>query len=146
MPLIKEKLAHLSREELVKQFVSLEFNRFLNYYRDTKDLAKTAKPEGRYPKENPANFRKNRKKRFSKRSNQGFIGIQVNLGKSHKIKPLDLIGLVNQSTRRRDIEIGKIYIDSKKSKLEVPFGAADFVQQAMNGFTFKGKRVAASIQ
>lgn len=146
MPMIEEKLAHLSREELLKQFVSVEFNRFLAYYKDTKDLAKVTKAEQRNAKEKPSKNRKNKQKRLPRGKKDGYTGIQINLGKSHKIKPVDLIGLVNQSTRCRDIEIGRINIDSKKSRLEVPSQIADMVQQSMDGFTFKGKKVAASIR
>ena len=35
---ILQKLESLSREELIKRFVSVEFNRFLNYYTDAEDI------------------------------------------------------------------------------------------------------------
>jgi ATP-dependent RNA helicase DeaD len=38
MKVIEQKLSGLSRDELLKHFVSLEFNRFLNYYKDRTDL------------------------------------------------------------------------------------------------------------
>ncbi|NTV15344.1 MAG: DEAD/DEAH box helicase [Desulfobulbaceae bacterium] len=38
LPAAHEKLANLDREELIKRFVSLEFNRFLEYYRNAPDL------------------------------------------------------------------------------------------------------------
>lgn len=38
LPAVSEKLEWLSREDLIKHFVSLEFNRFLDYYRDAEDL------------------------------------------------------------------------------------------------------------
>jgi len=38
LPAVYEKLADLDREELIKRFVSLEFNRFLEYYRNAPDL------------------------------------------------------------------------------------------------------------
>lgn len=38
LPAISEKLEWLSREELIKHFVSVEFNRFLDYYKDAGDL------------------------------------------------------------------------------------------------------------
>jgi ATP-dependent RNA helicase DeaD len=39
MPQIGEMLEGLSREELIKHFVSLELNRFLDYYRDLPDIS-----------------------------------------------------------------------------------------------------------
>ena len=35
---VYDKLAWLSREDLIKHFVSLEFNRFLDYYKNAPDL------------------------------------------------------------------------------------------------------------
>jgi ATP-dependent RNA helicase DeaD len=35
---VYEMLNELSKEELIKRFVSLEFNRFLNYYKNAVDL------------------------------------------------------------------------------------------------------------
>ncbi len=38
LPVIFNKLAWLDREELIKRFVSVEFNRFLAYYKDASDI------------------------------------------------------------------------------------------------------------
>ncbi len=38
MPVIYKKLAWLEREDLIKRFVSLEFNRFLQYYENAPDI------------------------------------------------------------------------------------------------------------
>ena len=43
LPTVYEKFEWLSREELIKHFVSLEFNRFLDYYRDATDLSARGK-------------------------------------------------------------------------------------------------------
>ncbi len=38
LPYIYDKLNWLDREELIKHFVSIEFNRYLSYYRNSKDI------------------------------------------------------------------------------------------------------------
>lgn len=38
LPAIFSKLAWLDRDELIKRFMSIEFNRFLDYYRDARDI------------------------------------------------------------------------------------------------------------
>ncbi|MCK7462295.1 MAG: hypothetical protein MZU84_09610 [Sphingobacterium sp.] len=38
LPEVNKKLAWLERDELIKHFVSLEFNRFLEYYKNASDL------------------------------------------------------------------------------------------------------------
>ena len=35
---IEKKLTHLNKEEIIKHFVSTEFNRFLSFYKDAPDL------------------------------------------------------------------------------------------------------------
>ncbi len=38
LPAIEEKLGHMDKETLIKHFVSSAFNRFLNYYKDARDI------------------------------------------------------------------------------------------------------------
>tara|TARA_B110001469_G_C9645121_1_gene325728 strand:+ start:1709 stop:3508 length:1800 start_codon:yes stop_codon:yes gene_type:complete len=38
LPAIEEKLAELSKEEIIKKFVSAEFNKFLSYYGNSRDI------------------------------------------------------------------------------------------------------------
>jgi len=43
LPAILQKLSWLEKEDLIKRFISVEFNRFLEYYKDAKDLNAKAK-------------------------------------------------------------------------------------------------------
>ena len=60
LPSIYEKLAELSREELIQKFVSLEFNSFLSYYENAEDLndlsSKRDNSRGRSDSENMTRF------------------------------------------------------------------------------------------
>lgn len=38
MPLVEERWRELDREEIIRKFMSMEFNRFLDYYRNAPDL------------------------------------------------------------------------------------------------------------
>ena len=38
LPPVYDTLKGLSKEELIQRFVSIEFNRFLDYYKDSKDI------------------------------------------------------------------------------------------------------------
>lgn len=46
LPKIYEELKDLSKEELIKRFVSEEFNRFLNYYKNSPDLNVDSRDRG----------------------------------------------------------------------------------------------------
>ena len=94
LDIIYKKLAWLPREELIKRFVSVEFNRFLSYYRDAPDLnAKIQKQE-----------KKKTKKKYD------FTRFHINLGSKNKVSAIDLISLINKHTGNNSIEIGKIEI------------------------------------
>jgi ATP-dependent RNA helicase DeaD len=66
LPYIYEKLNWLDREKLIKHFVSTEFNRYLSYYKNSKDINVEA-----YEKGNTKRKKRNRRKFFnSKKSNR----------------------------------------------------------------------------
>jgi len=66
LPYIYEKLNWLDREKLIKHFVSAEFNRYLSYYKNSKDINVEA-----YEKGNTKRQKRNRRKFFnSKKSNR----------------------------------------------------------------------------
>lgn len=96
METISEKLAWMDRDELLRRFVSLEFNTFLEYYKHAKDL--NISESGR-------------EDRASRNGNvRGFTRFFINVGEKNKVKAPNLIGLINEKTRNRNIEIGKIEI------------------------------------
>jgi ATP-dependent RNA helicase DeaD len=106
LDVIYKKLAWLPREELIKRFVSVEFNRFLSYYKDTSDLNINVKK--------PAD-----KKTKKKMSGAGFTRFHINLGSKNKISVIDLIALINKHTGNKGIEIGKIEVLKKFSFFEI---------------------------
>ena len=63
---IEEKLAHLDKDELIKHFVSVEFNRFLSFYKNAPDLnvsksSKTSRNERGNRKRSDRGNQKNKK-------------------------------------------------------------------------------------
>jgi len=68
LPYIYEKLNWLDRKKLIKHFVSTEFNRYLSYYKNSKDINVEAHEKGN-PKRQKSNRRKfyNRKNKRYKR-------------------------------------------------------------------------------
>ena len=112
MPDIYKKLEWLEREELIKHFVSTEFNRYLSYYKNSRDI--NISGDG---------MEKKRSKR-EKRSREGrrdtsFAGFYVNVGFQHKVNPGRLIGLINECLRSSDAVIGKIEVMKTFSFFEI---------------------------
>ncbi|MGM0549911.1 MAG: DEAD/DEAH box helicase [Bacteroidota bacterium] len=113
---IYDKFSWMSREELIKRFVSVEFNQFLQDYKKADDL--NARPE------------KDRKAKKQDRDME-FSRFHINLGKNNDISPGDLIHLINKNTRSFNIQIGRIDLMKKFSFFEVD---AKFRKEVINGF------------
>ena len=123
LPDIYTKLEELDREELIKRFVSIEFNQFLSYYQDARDLNNDDKPD---------------RKRTGDESLTRFY---VNLGKMDDLTPARLIGLINENLKKRDVEIGQIEILKSFSFFEIDKNYADDLLETLNGAEFNNRRV-----
>ena len=109
LPVIYKKLDWLDREKLIKHFVSAEFNRYLSYYKNAKDINLTDRQkEGKRGKISKQNRRQTPFEKF-----------YINIGFKNKINPGRLIGLINECLDSRDAVIGHIEILKKFSFFEI---------------------------
>lgn len=87
MPAIYRKLEWLNKEDIIKRMVSLEFNRFLEYYRDAEEIEiPTEGRNERRGKESGARTRGGAGK-GSNRAEPGFTRIFINMGKADNFYP-----------------------------------------------------------
>ncbi len=135
---IYKKLEWLSREELIKHFVSAEFNRFLEYYKNAKDLNvdESHQPETKSRRE---------KKTRGERRKTGFTRLFINIGAKNKLTPTRLIGLVNEALRSDEAEIGKIEVLKNFSFFEIDAGVEHKLMQALSGKEFDGISLSLEI-
>lgn len=113
LDVIYKKLAWLSREDLIKRFVSVEFNRFLNYYSGAKDINIQEKSKDKKEKSERTNSGKQNKKEIA--YSRFFVG----LGTKDGINPRKIMRLITSNSQFKDIEIGDIELFSKFSFVEV---------------------------
>ena len=108
---IYSKLESLSREDLIKHFVSAEFNKFLEYYNKSKDVKNEAK----------RGEKNENRKSFNDRSNnrESFINFSVNIGRKNGVTPIELISLINRALKSNEIEIGGIDIRESYTIFEI---------------------------
>jgi len=125
LPAIMQKLEWLSREELVKHFVSAEFNRFLEYYKNSKDI----NVEARAPRE--------KQSRQERRQTQ-YIRLFINVGSVNGVNPARLIGLINEGLNSRDAQVGQIEIMKKFAFFEIEAGIETRLMKALKGQFFEG--------
>ncbi len=137
---IADKLQHLDREDLIKHFVSLQFNKFLKYYKNAPDLnvsSRELKQDGRNRSQNDP------KKSF--RPNQQFTTFQLNVGRRQGIMPQGIIGKINEIENVGRIKIGQIDILRNSARLEVD---SRYTSQVLNAFRqseINGKDVSIEV-
>ncbi len=150
MDTINEKLSDLEREELIKRFVSLEFNRFLQFYKGLEDIKPVEKRSERSIGASRKYSRERRdargesgksRQRGGRSDNADFIWLKVNLGHRDNLQVGELFGLINQSTRGKQVEIGRIDIQPTSTRFQVEKGAAEFLKSVLKRKTFNGRRL-----
>ena len=128
MPAIVKKLEWLSREDLIKHFVSAEFNNFLEYYKQAKDINVTSRPE-------------RKKQSRHERQRTSFSRLFINLGSANKLNPARLIGLINEALDSRDAQVGNIEIMKKFAFFEIEKELELKLIQSMQDYLFEGVAV-----
>ena len=117
LPVVFKKLSWLTREELITRVVALNFNRFLDYYKDAKDLNIDETKEGG----------KKEKKEKKVHDDSHMVRLFFGMGKRDHIKPNSLIGRINDVTGTKDIEIGHIDLMENFSFVAVDGSQAQFI-------------------
>lgn len=116
MAQIMNQLEYLSKEELLKRFVSLEFNRFLDYYKNASDLNipehSSRERDGRSDRD--GNERGNRQSKSGER-----VRLKINLGTKEGMSPRRILGIINDVTDDKTINIGGIEITNKFTFFDV---------------------------
>ena len=154
MPVIYKKLAWLEREELIKHFVSVEFNRFLKYYEGAPDINVD---ESKYSRDDSERGLRGKRKRGreerdsrggrSDRSRAGydFSRFFFNLGKKNGISKRTIIDLINQNLSAKGVEIGNIEVLKGFSFFEVDKRYEKEVLRSFKNATYKGQRIGIDI-
>ncbi len=160
MDAVNKKLSWLTKEDIIKRFVSLEFNRFLEYYKGAPDLNKKAESEkgkgdrgdrrdrqggrdrrDRWDKKDGGSRGENR----GRRGKSNFIKFFISIGKKDGVIPKNIIGMINDSTQDRDINIGTIDIRDSYSFFEVGDRYSEKVLNSLRNAKFKGRNVKIEI-
>lgn len=124
MATISKKLGKMDRDELLKRFVSMEFNSFLEYYKNARDLNSAETSERGDTRDRSRNYT-----RFF-----------ISLGQKQKLKAPNLIGLINDVTNTTNIKIGEIEILRNFSFFEADSEFEDLILKS-----FKNEEVEVQI-
>ena len=128
LPDVLEKLGALSREDIIKHFVSLEFNRFLNYYKDAPDLNIPDKRES---------LKSSSPKRFTK--------MFIKTGKKDGLTPGILLNFINDLTRPKKVDIGSIEIQRNFSYFDIEPEFTGLVAKQSKKVRLMGRQCPAEV-
>jgi ATP-dependent RNA helicase DeaD len=108
LELINKKFEDMDREELIKKFISMEFNRFLDQYKDAIDLNSGV---GRDQSQ--------RNERRGGKSSMLFARFNLNMGRDVGLNVKALLGFITENKALRHVEIGNIKINNNNTIFEV---------------------------
>ena len=126
LPVISKKLKHLDKESLIKHFVSVEFNRFLSFYKNSPDL-------------------NSKKKLNNKQKNENLVRLHMNIGKKNGVGAQHILGLLNDKIKKRNIYIGKIDIMKSFLFFEIEKEMEDLVLKKINNQNWRGVKLRLEI-
>jgi ATP-dependent RNA helicase DeaD len=138
IPRIMDEFADLSKEDLIKRFASLEFNRFLDYYKNAPDL--NAPEEARFRDREGATG-----ERFVRGNNGEFTRLFINLGSVDGFGRGEMLGYICNNTGIVGRTVGKIDVKGVYSFFEVANADKDTVMNAFKSIQYKGREVRIEI-
>ncbi len=140
LSIIEEKWSDLSRKEIIKKFLSVEFNRFLDYYRNAPDLnivvEKKKKGATAEAEDVPAYV--------PKRGEKGFKWVKLSIGSKQSVTARTLIRMMTSLGVGKK-GIGKIEIRRSESFVNISANAAKYVVEQTNNSDWKGRRLWSEI-
>jgi ATP-dependent RNA helicase DeaD len=147
LPMLQEKFADVSKDEVLKRVAALEFDRFLKYYENAEDLNARERREdrGRQTSDSRGDRFGDRKRESRGREFSGGNGsstrLFVNLGtKDGFYKASFLQFILDMSDLNKDV-LGRIDMKEMNSWIEVEKNAAGKMIQSIDGKKFKGRRL-----
>lgn len=129
LPRIFEELKDLTKEELIKRFASVEFNRFLSYYRNAPDIN--------------INARSDRKKREGEASGprSNYVRLFINIGDMDGVTKKEFLRLVTQEFKVPGTAVGTIDINRAYMHFDIDPEFVTPVRFGLEEFTINGRRV-----
>jgi ATP-dependent RNA helicase DeaD len=135
LPAINEVLEGLSKEELIKKMVSVEFNRFINYYKKNRDLS--AQSSGSDRRERDGAPREN--------NNGGATRYFVNIGSRDDFDWMQLKDFLKETLELGRDDVFKVDVKEGFSFFNTDAEHTDKVMEVLNGFDLNGRRINVEI-
>ncbi|WP_026752191.1 DEAD/DEAH box helicase [Sediminibacterium sp. C3] len=152
VPMLAEKFAEVSKEDVLKRVAAMEFDRFLKYYENSEDLNvrerdRSAKRDANDRGENRASRREGLRDtgrgdgRKEYKAGGGYSRLFVNLGtKDGFYKASFLQFILDMSDLKKDV-LGRIDMKDMNSWIEIEKSAAQQMIRSLDGKKYKGRSI-----
>jgi Superfamily II DNA and RNA helicases len=149
VPMLEEKFADMSKEEVLKRVAALEFNEFLKYYENAEDLNVREQRRDRERervsrsdyRDKSGRVRRDTRGRTFGGNGGEYTKLFVNLGtKDGFYKASFLQFILDMSELRKDV-LGRIDMKEMNSWIEVEKKAARQMISAIDGKNYRGRRI-----
>jgi ATP-dependent RNA helicase DeaD len=167
VPMLAEKFADMSKEEILKRVAALEFNRFLSYYENAPDLNLRAADKSAGRREPMQQQDRNRERgrnefgggdrgsrdsrggdrddrgagRGAVRGASGYKRLFVNLGTKDGFYKASFLQFILDMSDLKKEALGKIDMRDMNSWVEIETGAMKQMINAVDGKSYKGRRI-----
>ncbi|MFT5240528.1 MAG: ATP-dependent RNA helicase DeaD [Candidatus Promineifilaceae bacterium] len=151
LPVVYDALEGMDWKDVVKRFVSLEFNNLLDYYRKAEDLNPNDRGSSRHDERSkhekgPSRHDKGpkhdgeRPERKSSERRRKTKRLSISLGKTEGMNPKKLVGFLNHESGG-GVTVGRIEILKKFSIFEVGEGDVDNLLLTVGMSNYQGREI-----
>ena len=157
LPAVMKEFDEFTKEEVVKKFVSAEFNRFIEYYQRAGDLNASAGSDRGSDRDRGGRDRDRGRDRGDRdrgdrggrdrgqRNDESKTRFFVNLGNRDGLNPGGLLRVVCDSTGLQSSNVGRIDILASFSFFEADNEHADKIIKEVNGTEYEGHKVNVEV-
>ena len=154
VPMLEEKFADISKEEILKRVAAMEFDRFLKYYENAEDLNVREQRRGERVSGERLSVRRDggggdrrgayadtRGRKFGNGGGGDYTKLFVNLGtKDGFYKASFLQFILDMSELQKEV-LGRIDMKEMNSWIEIDKSVASKMIRAIDGKNYKGRRI-----
>lgn len=137
---INRQFEYIDKEDIIKKIVTATFGRFLDYYKNAPEIEKPSSRSSRETGRGGRGEEKSGRSRGPRKAESGYRRLFINLGKTDGFYPGEVMQFINKNVHGHQ-EVGHIDLLSKQSYIEVPEQDAQRVMRALDGTTYKGRKV-----
>ncbi|WP_300977737.1 DEAD/DEAH box helicase [Flavobacterium sp.] len=137
LPAINDVLEGLSKEELIKKMVSVEFNRFINYYKKNRDLSNQSSGSDRRERDD--------RDGASRGNNSGATRYFVNIGSRDNFDWMTLKDFLKETLDLGRDDVFKVDVKEGFSFFNTDAEHTDKVMDILNNVQLEGRRINVEI-